>query len=181
MSVEGEIGSHGRSVEETDHLNRSTKKTKGSGEIDGDNMGENTVDHEAINIDCAKGSNTADDAMVDTPDESNATITEANCVTGLSLTQQGGALKVNAVDSNSRSFKQALLRSRFIENPNEKNFEILKKDSANFPSDKEDRSEEEAEEEIMEESEDLQCQIPRIWVPVRLLKKARKPWGKCLI
>lgn len=176
-SVEGVTGSHGRSAEETDHLNRSTKKIKGSREIDDDNMGENTVDHEVINIDCAdpKGSNTADDAMVDTPDESNATITEANRVTGLSPTQQGGAWKVNAVGSSSRSFKQALLRSQFTENPNEKNFEILEKDSANFPSDEEDGSEEEAEEEIMEESEDLQCQIPRIRVPARLLKKARKP------
>ncbi|CAL5347899.1 unnamed protein product [Camellia sinensis] len=112
-----------------------------------------------------------EDAMVDTPDEGIATITEANRGTGLSSMQQGGALKVNADGSSSRSFKQALLRSRFTENPNEKNFEIFEKDSANFPSDEEDGSEEEAEEEIMEESEDLQCQIPRIRAPARLLKK----------
>ncbi|KAI8024618.1 hypothetical protein LOK49_LG02G01312 [Camellia lanceoleosa] len=67
MSVEGETGSHGRSAEETNHLNRSKKKIKGSTEIEDDNVGENNVGHEEINMDCAepKASNTVEDAMVD--------------------------------------------------------------------------------------------------------------------
>ncbi|KAI8025291.1 hypothetical protein LOK49_LG02G01348 [Camellia lanceoleosa] len=80
MSVEGETGSHGRSAEETNHLNRSKKKIKGSTEIEDDNVGENNVGHEEINMDCAepKASNTVEDAMVDIPDKGITTITEAN-------------------------------------------------------------------------------------------------------
>ncbi|KAI7978922.1 hypothetical protein LOK49_Contig628G00002 [Camellia lanceoleosa] len=136
MSVEGETGSHGRSAEETNHLNRSKKKIKGSTEIEDDNVGENNVGHEEINMDCAepKASNTVEDAMVDIPDKGITTITEAN-----------------------------------------------RKDSPIFLSNEEDGSDEEAEEENMKEFEDLQCQIPKIQVPASLLKKARKPWEKCLI
>lgn len=77
-----------------------------------------------------------------------------------------------------KSFKQALLRSRFNENGNEKNFD---NDVEVLSSDDEDAATPKASEKEDEEMQEERDWIPRVRLPAVLLKKIREPWKKCLI
>ncbi|KAL7262125.1 hypothetical protein ACSBR1_000500 [Camellia fascicularis] len=80
--------------------------------------------------------------------------------------------------SGTRSFKQALLRSRFNENGNEKNFDY---DVEVLSSDEEDDNTNEPMEERGKDGIDNHSGISIIRIPPALLKKVREPWKKCLI
>lgn len=83
---------------------------------------------------------------------------------------------IEATNEVTKSFKQALLRSRFSENGNEKNFNC----NVEEISSDEDEAAPEGEEQQMDD-EVARIGIPKVSIPPSLLKKIREPWKKCLI
>ncbi|KAL7218869.1 hypothetical protein ACSBR2_012023 [Camellia fascicularis] len=145
--------SHGCSTEEEDHLIRSTKKIKSIDGIEDATMVENQL---------VGSENLGVMAHPVAPD--------------VSMNEKG--FSEVASSEKVQSFKQALLRSRFNENRNEKNFDC----------DVEEVSSDEDEPEMAQEStdhdeamDDVNRGIPRVKISQALLKKIREPWKKCLI
>lgn len=92
-------------------------------------------------------------------------------------TDQNGT-KIGETDkdkSTHRSFKQALLRSRFNETETKRSFDC---ETAYLSSDEEMKNEKDTEEAMEEEGN---TSYPVVKLPVGLLKKVREPWKKCLI
>ncbi|KAL7169821.1 hypothetical protein ACSBR2_034789 [Camellia fascicularis] len=80
--------------------------------------------------------------------------------------------------NGNRSFKQALLRSRFNEVGNENNLDC---DVEDISSDEEDNTTDTAMDEGLQDGSEINGGIPNIRLPAALLKKIREPWKKCLI
>lgn len=80
-------------------------------------------------------------------------------------------------EDKGKSFLNSLLQSRFNENSNEKNFD---EEVESLSIDDELYSDEEVVEDI-ETYEEVDNGVPRIKLPMNLLKKIRRPWKKCLI
>ncbi|KAL7263186.1 hypothetical protein ACSBR1_001375 [Camellia fascicularis] len=156
----------GCSTEEFDLLNRSKKKIKSAEEQpDDDTM----VENQAVEKETGDGhtpTHCEDQSKGDTP---NSLGVESN-------TDQMEILEVSK--DSARSFKQALLRSRFNENRNEKNFDCDVEEPSSDDEDANTGSRVEQEDEVMEEPRDG---IPKVKIPPGLLKKVREPWKKCLI
>ncbi|XP_028120747.1 uncharacterized protein LOC114318079 [Camellia sinensis] len=74
-----------------------------------------------------------------------------------------------------KSFKQALLKSRFNENERERNFDC---EEAYLSFDEEMEKEEEGEDQLEYKGTSSNSVIK---IPAGLLKKVREPWQKCLI
>ncbi|XP_028087776.1 uncharacterized protein LOC114288464 [Camellia sinensis] len=83
---------------------------------------------------------------------------------------------IEVTNEVAKSFKQALLRSRFSENGNEKNFNY----NVEEISSDEDEAALEGEEQQMDD-EVARTRILKVSIPPSLLKKIREPWEKCLI
>ncbi|XP_028102147.1 uncharacterized protein LOC114301379 [Camellia sinensis] len=90
--------------------------------------------------------------------------------------------ETNRTKDASKSFKQALLQSRFNENGNEKNFDhdVDELSSNKVATDMMKLTKNE-DGEIEEEIEEERDGILRVKIPTNLLKKIREPWRKCLI
>ncbi|CAL5380125.1 unnamed protein product [Camellia sinensis] len=153
---------HGCSMEEKDHLIRSTKKIKST-----------TVPEDASMCEYLLGI---------TESGANSAETEpSQAINPNGREEAADKDQMEIIEGNhntSRSFKQALLRSRFNESRNEKNFEC---DVEEISSDEEDEStakSSEAEDELMDEERDG---VSKVKIPKAFLQKIREPWKKCLI
>ncbi|CAL5391774.1 unnamed protein product [Camellia sinensis] len=162
MTVAAETISHGRSPEENDHLARSTKKIKGD-----------QLEHSNVSM---------GEQPLSTPITQSDPIETDMMETTMDLNPRNEVMDVSAdkciegSEANTKSFKQALLHSRFNENNNE----IF------FDCDVEDLSSDDGEdmiEHIAAEDSELNQndQIPKVKIPHGLLKKIQEPWKKCLI
>ncbi|KAL7242750.1 hypothetical protein ACSBR1_015188 [Camellia fascicularis] len=147
-------------TEEEDHLVRSTKKIKSTSET----IDETMDDHQSVEGAQPKG------FLHLAP--TDVSMSE----TGVSKLNGGNLNDANKGKSDqAKSFKQALCRSRFNENGNEKNFDYVEDISSD---------EEEAEHDLAKDEEapaDAVGGVPKVKIPIALLRKIREPWKKCLI
>ncbi|KAL7253811.1 hypothetical protein ACSBR1_008201 [Camellia fascicularis] len=148
MTVGTETSNLATSPEEQDYLDRSKKKVKPS-----DAHGEDLLEIQGNKLD------KPDEQMTDDADVGNVNL---------------GKPPVDNLGSQ-RSFKQALLRSRFNETERERSFDS---EAAYLSSDEEMDNEEEAEVDSETQRKGLN---PIIKLPASLLKKVREPWKNCLI
>ncbi|KAL7245794.1 hypothetical protein ACSBR2_001014 [Camellia fascicularis] len=154
----------GCSTEEADHLIRSTKKIKSTADSKDETMNESILEPEIL-----EGV-----SPVCHVDDLAAVEVNQNQITEICP----DSVDIKMSPSGNRSFKQALLRSRFNENGNEKNFDC---DVEVLSSDEEDDNTDEPMEERGKDGIDNHSGIPIIRIPPALLKKVREPWKKCLI
>ncbi|KAL7202045.1 hypothetical protein ACSBR1_033676 [Camellia fascicularis] len=148
MTVEGELGNHGTSTEEQDYLDRSKKKVKATEDSDGKLQGthDSPMDH-------------IDEQMVE-PVEGRIDPKDRD---------------TESSKETHRSFKQALLRSRFNETEREHSFDC---EAAYFSSDEEMENDEPIEADVEFKGT---ASNPVVKIPASLLKKVREPWKNCLI
>ncbi|XP_028086504.1 uncharacterized protein LOC114287372 [Camellia sinensis] len=154
----------GCSTEEADHLIRSTKKIKSTVDSKDETMNEFILEPEILG-----GVSHACHVDALATDEVNPNQITATC-------PESTDIKMSTF--GNRSFKQALLRSRFNENGNEKNFDC---DVEVLSSDEKDDNTDAQIKEMGKDGFENHSAIPNIRIPPTLLKKIREPWKKCLI
>ncbi|XP_028097010.1 uncharacterized protein LOC114296880 [Camellia sinensis] len=155
---------HGCSTEEKDHLIQSTKKIKSTTDHKDAVVGE-TVSLETNNGDLNSNPQSPKIMAEDNESQIGAPV----------IADNQAIAKVFEVP---KSFKQALIRSRFNESVNEKNFDC---DVESFSSNKDEPSITDITETEVEAMVEERDSISKVTIPSNLWRKVREPWRKCLI
>ncbi|CAL5387980.1 unnamed protein product [Camellia sinensis] len=155
---------HGCSTEEKDHLIQSTKKIKSTTDHKDAVVGE-TVSLETNNGDLNSNPQSPKIMAEDNESQIGAPV----------IADNQAIAKVFEVP---KSFKQALIRSRFNESVNEKNFDC---DVESFSSNEDVPSITDITETEVEAMEEERDSISKVTIPSNLWRKVREPWRKCLI
>ncbi|KAL7162950.1 hypothetical protein ACSBR2_039121 [Camellia fascicularis] len=155
---------HGCSTEEKDHLIWSTKKIKSTTDLEDAIIGETVLlesNHGDYNPNPQSPKSMAMDneSQIGTP-----------TIVDIQVTAE--------VVEGPKSFKQALMRSRFNKSVNEKNFDC---DVESFSSNENEPRSTDRTGTQVEEMEEERDGIPKVTIPSNLLRKVREPLRKCLI